>query len=88
MMKKHISHLITVLKNRGKKGITLLLLYLFLKWTLILTLGKQLLKQPWWKAQYALFLPLVLVCLLLIKHFYLRSKGQQKTAPEWIRRRF
>ena len=78
MMQTFINHLKTGFKNRSKKGLAMLLLYLLLKWTLILTIGQQLLSQPWWKAQYALFLPLAIVSLLLIKRFRKKSVHKKR----------
>lgn len=65
------------LKTYTKKTVLLMIGYVVLKWTLILTLGGWLFKMGWFEPHYLLALPIVGMIV-----FYLKRRKKDKTLSE------
>lgn len=63
-----------LLKN-GRKGLAGIVLYLILKWTLIILAGTYLQSKTWWNNAYFLGFPLIVLVIWYLKKRRLPSKN-------------
>lgn len=63
------------IKNISKKALGLAIIYIFIKWTLIIGLGSLLYKMGLWKKEYLLVFPLIAGSIFSIKSIYKRKKA-------------